>query len=146
MKISYKGDYALKAMLDLALQYDTGVVPSRDMAARIDAPVKFLEQILALLKKGGFIKSKRGNVGGYSLTRAPKEIKLGDVVRHIDGPIEPIACVDSSYKECTDSGCCVFRDIWVEAHQATLGVIDLYTFADLVNKHNTSNNFLGYSI
>jgi Rrf2 family protein len=94
MKITYKGDYALKAILDLALHYESGVTTIHDLAKRIDAPVKFLEQVLLDLKRAGFVESRRGKVGGYSLAMPPREIKLGQVIRFIDGPIEPIECVE----------------------------------------------------
>ena len=74
MKITYKGDYALKAILDLALHYDQELVSSHDLAKRIDAPIKFLEQVLRELKNGGFIESRRGNIGGYRLSRPPADI------------------------------------------------------------------------
>lgn len=146
MKISYKGDYALKAMLDLALQYNAGLVSSRDMAVRIDAPIKFLEQVLAELRKGGFIESKRGNVGGYRLLREPKKITVGDVVRHIDGPIEPIACVNDSYTDCKEQHGCVFKGIWVKVNKVTADVVDNVTFEDLVIEKNKKNQYLEYSI
>ena len=87
MRITYRGDYALRAVLDLALHYNQGVVTIHELAKRADAPVKFLEQVLLDLKKGGFLESKRGINGGYSLARHPKDIKLGEVIRFIDGPI-----------------------------------------------------------
>ena len=93
MKITYKGDYALKAVLDLAVYYGNEAVTINDIAKRIDAPVKFLEQVLLDLKKGGFVESRRGKIGGYLLSKAPGKITVGEVIRFIDGPIEPISCV-----------------------------------------------------
>src|SRR3989339_1859398 len=113
MRITYKGDYALKAILDLALHYDRGVVTIHDLAKRTDAPIKFLEQVLLDLKRGGFVESRRGKVGGYLLAKPPSQIKLGEVVRFIDGPIEPIACVEKNYSGCIDTYTCVFKKIWM---------------------------------
>lgn len=96
MKVTYRGDYALKAVLDLAVHYGAELVTIHDIAKRIDAPVKFLEQILLDLKKGGFVESRRGNVGGYLLAKEPDKITIGEVVRFIDGPIEPIACAEKN--------------------------------------------------
>lgn len=146
MKISYKGDYALKAMLDLSLQYNVGLVSSRDMAVRIDAPIKFLEQVLAELRKGNFIESKRGNAGGYKLVKDPKNITLGDVVKHIDGPIEPIACVNDTYLDCKENHCCVLKSVWRKVHKATTDIVDSVTFEDLVIEKNKNDQFLEYSI
>lgn len=139
MRITYKGDYALKAVLDLALHYSNGVVTIHDLAKRTDAPVKFLEQVLLDLKRGGFVESRRGKVGGYLLAKAPSKIKLGDVVRFIDGPIEPIACLEDKYSGCKDTYRCVFKEIWIDVTKATAGIIDKINFEDLVKKYRSKN-------
>ncbi|MBU4252782.1 MAG: Rrf2 family transcriptional regulator [Candidatus Omnitrophica bacterium] len=146
MRLTYKGDYALKALLDLATHYEYGLSTIHDIAKRINAPVKFLEQVLLDLKKGGFVESRRGNVGGYLLSRHPGKIVLGDVVRFIDGPTEPIACVESDYSGCTDIYKCIFRKIWQDVAKATLGIIDNITFEDLVNKLQVNEEALLYQI
>ncbi len=146
MKITYKGDYALKALLDLAIHYEKGVSTINDIAKRIDAPVKFLEQVLLDLKKGGFVESKRGNVGGYQLAQHPNQIVLGDVVRYIDGPIEPIACVGKGYSNCADLDCCVFKGVWEKVAQSTSDIIDHITFGDLATRVNVKNEIFAYSI
>jgi Rrf2 family transcriptional regulator, cysteine metabolism repressor len=146
MKITYKGDYALKAVLDLALNYEKELVTSHDLAQHIDAPLKFLEQILLELRKGGIIQSKRGNVGGYLLSRAPKDITLGDVIRLIEGPIEPISCVKEGYTNCTDIRKCVFRRIFHKVSRSITDIIDNVTFEDLVLQIKESQDVLTYSI
>jgi len=146
MKITYKGDYALKAVLDLALHYDKGLVTIHEIAQRIDAPIKFMEQVLLDLKRGGFVESRRGKIGGYLLAKPPSEIKVGDIVRFIDGPIEPIACVEKGYAGCTDIYKCVFRSIWQEVGKATSEIVDNITFEDLVNKIQTGRKALAYQI
>jgi Rrf2 family protein len=146
MKLTYKGDYALKAVLDLALHYGEELVTSHDFAKRIDAPVKFFEQVLTELKRGGIVKSKRGNEGGYLLSKAPSEITVGDVVRIIEGPIEPIACVKENYTGCKEINGCVFRNIWQRVHQATSDIIDHVTFEDLVVQVKNKEQVLTYTI
>jgi Rrf2 family transcriptional regulator, cysteine metabolism repressor len=146
MKISYKGDYSLKAMLDLSEHHGIELVTSRDMARRIDAPVKFLEQVLLQLKKGGFIESRRGKEGGYMLSKFPGEISVGDVVRYIDGPIEPIACLNYKYADCTDIKRCVFKKMWEKVHKATTEIIDNVTFEDLAVEAGSGSRVLSYSI
>jgi len=146
MRITYKGDYALKALLDLALHYEQGLTTIHDLAKRIDAPVKFLEQVLLDLKKGGFVESKRGNVGGYQLAKDPADITLGEVVRFIDGPIEPIGCVEKGYSNCADLYKCVFKNIWHKVAQATSDIIDNVTFDDLRQQISVSSKVLTYSI
>lgn len=146
MRITYKGDYALKALLDLTLHYEQGLITIHDLAKRIDAPVKFLEQVLLDLKKGGFVESRRGNVGGYQLAKDPADITLGQVVRFIDGPIEPIGCVEKSYSNCVDLNKCVFKNIWQKVGRATADIVDNVSFADLARQVNLKQNALVYSI
>lgn len=150
MKITYKGDYSLKAILDLALHYNKGVLSIQELAKKGDIPVKFLEQILLTLKKGGFVGSKRGIDGGYFLARPPESITVGEVIRFIEGPIEPVACANKdNYAKCKDFPYCVFKDIWSNVYTATSLVVDTITFAELVRrteniKSNDGNN--SYSI
>jgi len=146
MKITYKGDYALKALLDLAIHYEKGVSTINDIAKRIDAPVKFLEQVLLDLKKGGFVESKRGNVGGYQLSKDPAKITIGQVIRFIDGPIEPIACIEKGYTNCSDLACCLFKGIWQKVASATSNIIDNITFKDLADQINIKKEIFAYSI
>ena len=146
MRITYKGDYALKAVLDLALHYDKELVTSHDMAKRIDAPIKFLEQVLLDLKKGGFVESRRGNIGGYLLSRAPSKITIGEVLEFIDGPIEPISCVKQGYTNCRDLHTCVFRKIWNDVSQATSQIIDTITFDELISQVNNAHQVHEYTI
>jgi len=129
MKITFKGDYALKAILDLSLHYGKPQ-PIEDIAKRQDIPPKFLEQILLALKKGGFVKSIRGKKGGYQLSGDPKDITMGKVIRYIEGPVEPIACV--SHKEtCSYSSKCALRDVFCDIGKYIAGKVDSVTFADL---------------
>jgi Rrf2 family protein len=145
MKITYKGDYALKAILDLALNYGK-VVTIHDLAKRADIPIKFLEQVLLDLKRGGFVESKRGKIGGYLLVKPPAQIKLGEVVRFIDGPIEPITCVEKGYAGCSDIYKCAFRGVWQQVTLAISNIIDNITFEDLANRIKAAKESLVYSI
>ena len=146
MKVTFRGDYALKAVLDLALHYNTELVTGHDLAKRIDAPIKFLEQVLLDLKKGGFVESRRGNVGGYMLSKAPALITAGEVIRFIEGPIEPISCIQEKYSNCSDVQRCVFKKMWHKVAQATSDIIDHVTFEELVSQVNAERQVLAYSI
>jgi Rrf2 family protein len=146
MRITYKGDYALKTILDLALHYGKGPVTIHDLAKRADIPIKFLEQILLNLKRGGFVQSRRGKIGGYFLARSPAAIKLGEVIRFIDGPVEPVTCIAKNYRGCNDIGKCVFRDIWAEISERTASIIDNINFEDLVKKTNRLDRSICYHI
>lgn len=146
MRITYKGDYALKALLDLALHSKEGLSTIHEIAKRINAPVKFLEQVLLELKGAGFVESRRGKVGGYLLAKAPGQITLGEVVRFIDGPIEPIACVEKGYAGCTDLYKCVFRSIWSQVSKATSEIVDNITFEELVSQIQAGKQAAAYQI
>ncbi len=146
MRITYKGDYALKTILNLALHYGNGLVTIHDLAKRLNIPLKFLEQILLDLKRGGFVESRRGKIGGYLLAKAPSQIKLGDVIRFIDGPVEPIACLEKRYSGCNEIYKCIFRKIWQDVACATAGIIDDITFEDLANQAKGEKEQLAYQI
>ncbi|MDD5027544.1 MAG: Rrf2 family transcriptional regulator [Candidatus Omnitrophica bacterium] len=146
MKITYKSDYALKTILDLAAHFGNGPVAINDLSQRLDIPTKFLEQILLDLKRAGFVESRRGKVGGYSLGRHPGKITLGEVTRFIAGPVEPIACVDKKYSGCQDIGKCVFRDVWEEVSRSASRIIDNVTFEDLLKKSKKINKAFTYQI
>jgi Rrf2 family protein len=135
MKISYKGDYALKTLLELALNYNKGVLSIQELAQRGDIPEKFLEQVLLTLKKGGFVDSKRGISGGYFLSKAPEDITVGEIIRFIEGPIEPIVCAGrKDYEGCKDVASCVFRDLWSQVYTATSLVVDTVSLAELTRR------------
>ncbi len=132
MQISYKTDYSLKIILYLSGIYPDEIARIQQIADSQDIPRKFLEQVLLLLKKGGFVLSKKGPKGGYFLAKAPEEILVGDVIRFVEGPIHPISCIAPGLeKSCSFASGCVFRDIWVDVETAISGVIDNIHFRDL---------------
>lgn len=146
MRISYKGDYALKTVLELALNYKQQLVSIPELAKKMDIPKKFLEQILLDLKRGGFVESKRGKEGGYFLAQSPAKITVGAILRFIEGPLEPIACVDDCYKGCADLPTCVFRPIFKKTAQAISTIVDQVTFDSLVQDVKKKANELHFSI
>ena len=145
MRITYRGDYALKAILDLAL-HNGVIVTIHDLAERAQIPFKFLEQVLLDLKRGGFVESRRGKVGGYLLAKKPQEITIGEVIRFVDGPIEPIACITKDYSGCSDIYKCVFRHIWKDVGSAISGIVDNITFKDLLSQAQVKKETLVYQI
>jgi Rrf2 family protein len=138
MKISFKGDYALKTILELSLQYQEDpakLVRIGDIAKRHDIPVKYLEQILLLLKGAGYVQSKRGPEGGFFLAKPPAKITLGEIIRLTEGPTSPITCVSSSsYSKCLDEKSCAFRDIFLEIKNSINKIVDTVTFEDMCKK------------
>ncbi|MDI6757542.1 MAG: Rrf2 family transcriptional regulator [Endomicrobiia bacterium] len=133
MKISFKGDYALKIILDLALTYNGEITHIKDISKRQDIPEKFLEQIIVILKRAKYVKTVRGPKGGVFLAKHPSKITLGEIVRLIDGSTAPIACVScSAYLKCSFENKCVFKKVWAEARERTNDIVDKTTFRDMV--------------
>lgn len=135
MKLSYKGDYAFKTLLDLCLYGQKNTVRIKDISDRQDIPLKYLEQIMTLLKGAGYVTSKRGPEGGYSLAKKPEKIMLGEIVRLIEGHTSPIACVSTScYKKCDDEPGCPFKETWFEVKNAINEIVDKTSIADICER------------
>jgi len=137
MKLSKKGEYALRSLINLgiAAEMSRKLVQVSELAESEQLPVKFLEQILHVLKDAGIIESQRGKFGGYRLARPARKIPIGEVVRLIDGPLAPIGCVSlSAYEPCTcpDEAHCGLRMLMVDVRNAIAGILDRYTLADVV--------------
>ncbi len=134
MKISTKGRYALRLMLDLAI-YDTGEpVSLKDIAGRQEISEKYLEQIISAINKAGFLVSVRGANGGYRLRRAPEEYTVGDILRVTEGSLAPVACVE--VEDCARRETCVTNRVWERLDEAISKVVDGITLADLVEWNN----------
>jgi len=132
MRISAKGEYAIRAILDLAMRHGKGLVPIQEIAARQGIPQRYLEQVLLLLKRAGFLVSKRGSAGGYDLERPPSEITVGEVLRAVEGNLTPLEVVGRGRRgrrrnEASEE----LADLWQEISDAVAAVIDRTSFADL---------------
>jgi Rrf2 family protein len=137
MKISKRGEYALRALIDLGIASELGwpMLQISELASKEKLPVKFLEQIFAQLKTAGYVKSRRGKFGGYSLARPMNRIKFGEVIRLIEGPLAPIRCVSqTSYARCScpDEAHCGLRILMFDVRNAISTILDRYTLADIV--------------
>ncbi len=133
MKLSTRGQYGTRALLELALHQGQGPVLLRDIAQRQQISLQYLEHLISPLIAGGVVRSTRGAKGGVSLARAPEEIKLSEVVRLLEGSVAPVECVDNP-EACNRSELCVTRDIWGELKQAIDDVLDSTTLKDLVER------------
>lgn len=132
MKISTKGRYALRLMLDLAT-YNTGEpVSIRDIAKRQQISEKYLEQIIAVLNKAGFVRSVRGAQGGYVLKKDPKEYTVGMILRQTEGDLSPVSCIGDEGTPCERKGTCVTVRIYEKINDAVNGVVDHITLSDLL--------------
>ncbi|MDN7240392.1 Rrf2 family transcriptional regulator [Planococcus sp. N028] len=137
MKISTKGRYGLTIMIALGKQYGEGPVPLRKIASEYDLSEAYLEQLVAPLRNSGLVKSVRGAYGGYMLTRSPKEISAGDVIRVLEGPIQPVEGIDDEAQP--------QRELWVRIRDAVKNVLDTTTIDDLANHQDGENeNYMFY--
>ncbi|MBI4587425.1 MAG: Rrf2 family transcriptional regulator [Candidatus Rokubacteria bacterium] len=134
MRISAKGEYAIKAMLDLALHYGKGLIPIQDIAARQGIPQRYLEQVLLLLKRAGFLQSKRGSAGGYQLARAPHEITVGAVLSAMEGTLERVEPGSRAGGRSAADHSSDLEGLWSEISAAVSGVVDRVSFADLCER------------
>jgi Rrf2 family cysteine metabolism transcriptional repressor len=135
MRLSTKGEYASRAMLELSLRYEEGALHSREISKAQQIPPRFLEQILLLLKRAGYLKSRKGQRGGYVLARPPSEINVAEIIRVMDGPLAPIDCVSvMAHEPCPMEKTCGLRWLWKDVRDAVAEILERTTFADLVER------------
>jgi Rrf2 family protein len=137
MKLSKRGEYALRALIDLGMAREAGreLLQAHEIASKENIPLKFLEQILVQLRGGGYVGTKRGKQGGYFLNRPMDAISVGAVVRMIDGPLAPIRCVSqTAYEKCScpDEEHCGLRMLMLDVRNAIANILDRYTLEDVV--------------
>jgi len=132
MKLSTKGRYGVRAMLDLALHYGQGPIALKHVAERQNISEHYLEQLVVILRRAGLVRSMRGAQGGYTLSREPGKITLGDVIRSLEGPISPVDCVSEEDPEyCSRAGFCITRGIWEKIRDNIAGILDSTTLEDM---------------
>jgi len=135
MRLSTKGRYGLRAMLEIALSEGEGPITIHAIAQRQDISKRYLEQLLIPLKQAGLVKSVRGSQGGYVLGRAPQNISVGDIIRVLEGPLAPVDCVSElNPDDCKRADICVTRIIWTRVRDSIAEVLDSYTLQDLVKE------------
>lgn len=137
MKLSKKTEYALRALIELALHADQGNLQSQELARRENIPVKFLEQILLALKNAGVLQSRRGAGGGYALNRPAAQITLGEVIRLIEGPLMLLECIDGAIPDncsCADEAICGIRDVMADVSSGITDLVDAVTLANMCDR------------
>lgn len=137
MNLSKRGEYALRALIDLGIARELGrsSLPISELALHERIPIKFLEQILLQLKEAGYLASRRGPSGGYSLKKAPRSIKIGEIIRLIDGPLAPISCVSKTAYEpcsCPDEDHCGLRMLMLDVRNAIAQILDRHTLGEVI--------------
>lgn len=148
--LSSKAKYGLKAMVYLARQQDQSVVVIQDIADAETIPKKFLDAILLELKNSGYLNSKKGKGGGYSLAVKSENIRVGDLVRALDGPLAPVPCVSRKFyrrcDDCRDEATCALHAVMGEVRDAIAAVLDNYTLAEMAAKGQPKEAALFYDI
>lgn len=132
MKISTKGRYALRLMMDLGINDQDGFVSLKDAAERQGISLKYLEQIAGLLSRAGMLQSGRGAQGGYRLARDPKNYTVGDILRLTEGNLAPVACLAEPMNSCERCGECATLEFWTGLYDTVNKYIDAYTLEDLL--------------
>jgi Rrf2 family protein len=132
MKISTKGRYALRLMLDLAYNNTGSPISLKDIARRQQISEKYLEQIIAILTKAGFVRSVRGARGGYMLKKSSGDYTVGMILRLTDGNLAPVDCVDAAHADCSRRADCVTIRIWEQMNDAINRVVDRITLEEMV--------------
>lgn len=140
MRISTKGRYALRLMLDIALHQEDGKpVRIKDIAKRQELSVKYLEQIIAMLNKAGFVKSIRGPQGGYLLKKKPSEYTVGMILYMTEGSLSPVSCLEQGDFCCERMDNCATIELWRQLDEAIKGVVDKVTLQDLIDRQIEQN-------
>ena len=145
MKLTMKGDYGLRAILDLAAYYGQGPIESADIASGQYIPEQYLDQILMALRKEGLIKSVRGPKGGHMLAKPPAQITMAQVMQALEGYVPPMECLPNP-SFCKLSPGCALRDVWREIDELTQRILDSTTVEELAQKHRAGTTETMYYI
>lgn len=140
MKISTKGRYALRIMLDLAMHDSGESVRVKEISQRQGISDKYLEQIISILNRAGYVRSTRGPQGGYRLARKPEEYTVGMILRLTEGSLSPVACMEDETNQCERQNECATLILWKKMDDAIKQIVDTYTLADLLEWRNQIGN------
>lgn len=145
MKLSTKGRYGLKAMLDIAVNVESGCVPIKSISMRQSISEPYLEQLFSSLKKSGLVNSIRGAQGGYVLSDKPENITVGQILRALEGSLAPVDCVlekdfTNPGSVCQSADCCVIKGVWEKIRDSINNVVDSITLEDLVQDYKKAQN------
>ena len=146
MLISTRGRYALRVMIDLAEHYTGGYIPMKDVAARQELSLKYIERIMPELTKSGCVEGVHGKGGGYRLCRAPRDYTAWEILSLVEGGLAPVSCLDEGVTECEMCDTCETLEVWKKLYDAINDVIDNVTVADLVAKRQQREGSLDYCI
>ena len=146
MKISTKGRYAVRVMLDLAVNNTGEYIKVKQISKRQGISEKYLEQIIAILNKAGYVKSVRGAQGGYRIAKNPENYTIGMILRLTEGSLCPVACLEDEVNVCERCDTCETLEVWKELAQVINNVVDNVTIADLMERQQKRIESMNYSI
>lgn len=135
MRISTKGRYALRVLLDLAQHTEDGYVPLKTIAERQGISKNYLDQIMMILNRTDYLKSTRGFQGGYKLAKPPRKYTVGDILRSTEGGVAPLACLENGGEDCARSADCLARNVWRGLEDAMTDYLDNLTLQDVLDSH-----------
>ncbi len=141
MKISTKGRYALRMMLDLAMHSADGFVALKDIAERQDISKKYLEQIVPLLNKADLLRTNRGYQGGYALAKSPEKYTIGEILRVTEGNLCPVSCLQYPVNECPRASECLTLPVWEGLYKAINDYLDSVTLQDIIDHANAGGDY-----
>lgn len=141
MKISTKGRYALRMMVDLAMHQGDGCVALKDVAVRQGISKKYLEQIVPLLNKAELLKTNRGYQGGYSLSKPPERYTVGEILRVTEGSLSPVSCLQYGENTCPRKGECITLPVWEGLYKAITDYLDGITLRDIIEKASDGGDY-----
>lgn len=140
MKLSTKGQYGLKAMISLGVLAKEDYIPLKEIAADVQVSENYLEQLVALLRKAGYVKSRRGSQGGYKLAVDPKDISVGQILRALEGSLAPTSCsCEESQAQCTNHDRCITQEVWIKIRDGINDVVDSIMLETLINDYEEVN-------
>ena len=140
MLISTRGRYALRVLIDLAEHMDSGYIPMKEIAKRQGISLKYLERIIPVLSQNGIVDGLQGKGGGYRLVKAPKECRIGDILRLTEGDLAPVACLEANAEPCERVNECRTFPLWVEFYKLVNEFFDGKTLADVVKNDIAGNH------
>ena len=143
MKISTKGRYALRMLIELAAHQEQGFMSLKEISEHQDISKKYLEQIVPMLNKSGILRTNRGNKGGYMLAKSPRECTVGDVLRATEGSLAPVACLEYEVNDCPRAESCATLYVWQGLQKAVETYLDSVTIQDILDRNagNAGNDY-----
>lgn len=140
MKLSTKGQYGLKAMISLGVHAKDDYITLKEIATDVDVSDNYLEQLIALLRKAGYVKSRRGAQGGYKLAVEPADISVGQILRALEGSLAPTSCsCEENTAQCTNHDRCITQEVWIKIRDGINDVVDSIMLSSLVDDYEQAN-------